>query len=96
MLDYLHNKIDICREPFSDVGSRLIVFQVSGNSELYIKLAERLTGIEPGLSTYRTRPPFIQGLKFLDEDGNKIDFVTTSSPDVLTFETSAGLFQLTF
>lgn len=96
MLDYLHNKIDICRVPFSDIGSRLLVFQVLGQSEIYIKLAERLTGIEPGLGTYKERPPFIQELKFLNEDGIKIDFVTISSPEILKFETSSGLFGLTF
>lgn len=96
MLDYLHNKIDIRCEPFSDIGSRLLVFQKVGTSELLIKLAERLTGIEPGLEKYLFRPPFIQDFYFCDEYGNKLSFEVNTSPDSLSFETSIGLFQLVF
>lgn len=96
LLEYLENKIDICREPFSDIGSRLLVFQKVGNSELFIKLAERLTGIEPGLGTYLLRPPFIQDFYFSDENGNKLAFEVNTSPDSITFETTAGLFKLVF
>lgn len=96
MLETLHNKIDICKEPFSDIGSRLLVFQKEGESELLIKLAERLTGITPGLASYLFRPPFIQGLYFLDEKGNKLEFITHTSPYCLSFETKIGLFQMVF
>lgn len=96
MLDYLHNKIDICKEPFSDIGSRLLVFQKPEKCELFIKLAERLTGLEPGLGTYLFRPPFIQDLYFVDNNGIPLDYKLSTSPDCLKFETEYGLFQMVF
>jgi len=96
LLDYLHNKIDICKEPFSDIGSRLLVFQQPEKCELFIKLAERLTGLESGLGTYLFRPPFIQDLHFVDNSGNPLEFKLTTSPDCLKFETELGLFQMVF
>jgi len=56
-LDLLRNHIDITRVPFSDRGSRLLVFKYPNTDRLYVKLAERLTAIQPGLETYRFRPP---------------------------------------
>lgn len=96
MLDYLHNKIDICREPFSDIGSRILVFKKQGTSELLIKLAERLTGIEPGLATYLLRSPFIENFYFCDEKGKKLAFEANTFPDRLSFKTKLGMFQLIF
>ena len=96
MLDFLYNKIDICKEPFSDIGSRLLVFQKPEKCELFIKLAERLTGLEPGLGTYLFRPPFIQDLCFVDTHGNPLNYKLTTAPDCLKFETELGLFQMVF
>ena len=59
-LELLKNRIDVTRVPFSDRGSRLLVFKDAGADHLYIKLAERLTAIQPGLDTYRFRPAYIQ------------------------------------
>jgi hypothetical protein len=55
-LESLKNRIDITRVPFSDRGSHLLVFKEAGAERLYIKLAERLTAIQPGLATYRFCP----------------------------------------
>lgn len=96
MLDYLHNKIDICQEPFSDIGSRLLVFQKREKCELFIKLAERLTGLEAGLGTYLFRPPFIQDFQFVDKNGRELDYQLSTSPDCLKFETELGLIQMVF
>ena len=52
-LNLLRNHIDIQRVPFSDRGSRLLLFQQKNEPHLYIKLAERLTALEPGLDAYR-------------------------------------------
>ena len=43
----LRNKIDYTKVPFSDRGSRLLVFLTPFKSKFYIKLAERLTSIDP-------------------------------------------------
>ena len=60
-LNLLENRIQIDRVPFSDRGSRLLVYRDTRQPHaLYVKLGERLTSVQPGLSTYRNRPPYIQ------------------------------------
>jgi putative isomerase len=96
LLDLLKNQIDITRVPFSDRGSRLLVFQHYNKPGLYIKLAERLIHVEPGIESYLRRPPFMDELCFLDQDRQVLDFQITTSPEVLQFKTSIGIFQLAF
>jgi glycogen debranching enzyme len=96
LLDLLKNQIDITRVPFSDRGSRLLVFQHHNKPSLYIKLAERLIHVEPGIESYLRRPPFMDELYFLDKDRQVLDFQVTTSPEVLQFETPIGIFQLAF
>ncbi|MBN1139985.1 MAG: hypothetical protein JXM73_25675 [Anaerolineae bacterium] len=95
-LDQLKNRIDITRVPFSDRGSRLLVFKEADGERLYIKLAERLTAIQPGLDTYRFRPPYIQDLCFVDEEGMPLTYHLTTYPHVLLFQTRLGTFSLAF
>jgi len=95
-LDLLKNHIDITRVPFSDRGSRLLVFRYPQLSGLYVKLAERLTQLESDIEAYLHRPPFIQGLYLTDQDGTELDFEMDTSPSVITFHTRIGDFYLTF
>ena len=95
-LELLRNQIDITRVPFSDRGSRLLVYQTPGQSELYIKLAERIADLEPGIDAYMRRPPFIRDLVFTDEDGQPLEFDITTAPDVIRFRTRIGDFGLVF
>ncbi len=95
-LDLLHNHIDIARVPFSDRGSRLLVFRYPYQSGLYVKLAERLTHIESDIEAYLNRPPFIQGLTLIDENGADLDFEIESSPHALRIHTRLGDFTLVF
>jgi len=95
-LNLLRNMIDITRVPFSDRGSRLLVFKDPERSRLYVKLAERLTSVEPGLEAYLRRPPFIQRLELLDGEGQPLEFEVTSRPHVLYFNTRIGEFGLVF
>jgi glycogen debranching enzyme len=95
-LDLLENRIDITRVPFSDRGSRLLVFKHSDQDGLYVKLAERLTAIQPGLDTYRFRPPYIQDLCFVDEEGMPLTYHLTTYPHILLFETRLGTFSMAF
>ncbi|HAL15477.1 MAG TPA: hypothetical protein DCP32_01615 [Anaerolineaceae bacterium] len=95
-LDLLKNHIDITRVPFSDRGSRLLVFRYPQLSGLYVKLAERLTQLDSNLEAYLHRPPFIQGLYLTDLDGAELDFEIDTSPSVITFHTRIGDFHLTF
>jgi putative isomerase len=95
-LETLENRIDIARVPFSDRGSRLLVFKETGEDRLYIKLAERLTAIQPGLDTYRFRPPYIQDLAFIDREGMPLSYHLTTYPHALVFQTRLGRFALSF
>jgi putative isomerase len=92
----LRNAIDITRVPFSDRGSRLLVFKNFDNDNLYIKLAERLTSVQPGLDTYRFRSPYIQDLCLVDQDGMPLAYRLTTYPHALLFETRLGTFTIAF
>jgi len=95
-LNILKNQIDITRVPFSDRGSRLLVFKYPDRDRLYVKLAERLTAIQPGLDTYRFRPPYIQNLCLIDVEGMPLCYRLTTFPHALFFQTRVGVFTLTF
>lgn len=96
-LRLLENRIQLDRIPFSDRGSRLLIYQEQRFAHtLYLKLAERLTSLVPGLSSYRARPPFIHGMRFIDEDGHTLPFDVISYPHALLFQTPLGEFMLIF
>jgi len=96
VLHLLENQIDIKQVPFSDRGSRLLVYHHADKPALYIKLAERLIHYEAGIESYLKRPPLIEKLEFIDEDGKVLDFKTSSSAEMLRFETNIGEIQIVF
>ena len=96
MLDLLRNQLDITQVPFSDRGSRLLVFKEQDQDRLYIKLAERLMGLDSALEAHVHRPPFIQNLGLLGPDGQSLSFSLVTAPDFLVFETEIGTFKLAF
>lgn len=96
LLSLLHNQIDITCVPFSDRGSRLLIFKHPDENSLYLKLAERLIHLEPGLEAYQHRPPFIPNLWFVDGNGNVLDFELSSAAEMLEFQTAIGSFCLVF
>lgn len=96
---YLHalrNHIDITRVPFSDRGSRLMVFRDPGSCHLYIRLAERLAQLNASIDEYRMRPPFVQNLSLIDAEGKPLEFETTTNPHCVTLSTRLGEFGLVF
>jgi putative isomerase len=95
-LNLLKNHIDITRVPFSDRGSRLLVFQSPGQDRLLLKLAERLTQLQPDIDAYRHRPPFIRDFYLIDENGEPLEFEVVTYPHALFFETKLGEFGLVF
>jgi putative isomerase len=95
-LNLMRNQIDISKVPFSDRGSRLLVFQKPGESRLFVKLAERLIGLDPGLESYLSRPSFISDLGFVNEKGNYLKFNVEAMPNVVYFLTRVGEFGLVF
>jgi putative isomerase len=95
-LNLLKDHIDITWVPFSERGSRLLVSKYQDKDHLYVKLAERLTGLQPGLETYHFRPPYLQDLCFIDAEGMPLTFHLTTYPHALVFQTRVGVFTLTF
>jgi hypothetical protein len=93
----LENQIRIDHLPFSDRGSRLLLFQERRQPDtLYLKLAERLTSLTPGLSTYRSRQPFIPTLRLVDGEGRPVPFVATTYPHAIIFQTPLGEFRCVY
>lgn len=92
----LRNQIDYTNVPFSDRGSRLMVFLENEKHCLQIRLAERLTSIEPDIEAYLKRQPLIQDLCFIDEDSNQLEFDSTSYPYAIYFTTQLGDFGITY
>ena len=95
-LDILKNHIDIRKVPFSDRGSRLLIYRDPIEGHLYVKLAERLTELQPDIEAYLQRPPFIPELHLIDEDGSRLDFQVESHPHMLKLFTARGEFGLAF
>jgi putative isomerase len=95
-INLLRNQLDFTRVPFSDRGSRLLIYQTAYQCQFYVKLAERLTSIDPGIETYLRRPPFIYNLHLIDAEGELIEFEVTSYPHMLYLNTRLGEFGLLF
>jgi putative isomerase len=95
-LSLLRNHIDMTRVPFSDRGSRLLVFRMPHQSRLLVKLAERLTELQPDLDAYRSRPAFIRDLYLMDADGEALEFEIDIAPHILNLQTRLGDFNVVF
>jgi len=95
-LDLLRNHIDITKVPFSDRGSRLLVFQQKDASVLVVKLAERLTSIQPDIEAYLRRPPFLSDICLIDGQRQQLEFEVITYPHVVFFHTRIGNFRLAF
>ena len=95
-LSLLRNHIDITKVPFSDRGSRLLILQDKEKPYFSIKLAERLTAIQPDIEAYLRRAPFIKDFYLLDEDGEVLDFNVITYPHIVHLQTRLGDFALVF
>ncbi len=95
-LEILKNKIDICLAPFSFPGSRLLLQKHAERDSLYIRLAERLVSIFPGIESYLSRDPYIDDLIFIDEQSQPLDFKIITYPHLIIFKTRLGNFQIMF
>jgi glycogen debranching enzyme len=92
----LKNHIDLKTVPFSDRGSRLLVYQSEKQNYLYIKLAERLSFLDSQIESYLKRAPFIDELSLLDGNGQQLEYELTSYPHMLELKTRVGIFKLVF
>lgn len=93
----LRNRVSLQQVPFSDRRSRILVWQAAGAPPSFdVRLAQRMTDIEPGVLAHLDRPPILQGLQLIDGDGRPLELEITTYPHALFFETRLGAFGLTF
>jgi glycogen debranching enzyme len=93
-LALLKNRINLRQIPFSERGSRLMVFRA--DDHLAVRLAERWFKREGQLSSYRQRPPLVDEWHLTDGEGRPLDFELTTYPHRLDCRTALGMFTLTF
>ncbi|MBI3537533.1 MAG: hypothetical protein HY070_08265, partial [Chloroflexi bacterium] len=93
-IQQLRGRIDLEEIPFSERGSRILLFK--RNSHLYIRLAERWTQLEHQVGHYRMRAPLIDDIFFADAQGGLLPLTSLSFPHALAFETRLGFFEITF
>jgi len=92
--DLLKDLINLRDVPFTERGSRLLVFLE--DHHLSFRLAERWMKRDRQLSAYRRRPPMIDRWVFTDGEGRPLDFTLVTYPHRLDAITSIGVFSLVF
>lgn len=95
-LDLLKNTIDIRTIPFSDRGSRLLVYLSPDGGSLCVRLAERLINLQPDIEAYLKRPPFISELRLFGEGDAALALEPEVHPHVLNFPNGAKRVGLVF
>lgn len=86
----LANRIDLTHVPFTERGSRLLLFR--RDHELYIRLAERWVRQESIYGNYRQRAPILNHLMLLDANGKPLEFTTESTAYSVDTLTALGAF----
>ncbi len=92
--ELLKNLINLRSVPFTERGSRLLVFLE--DHHLCFRLAERWMKRDRQLSAYRRRSPMIDGWLFTDGEGHPLEFTLVTYPHRLDAVTSIGVFSLVF
>jgi putative isomerase len=93
-LQLLENRIDLERIPFSERGSRLMLFGADGS--LSIRLAERWFRTEGNATAYRRRPPLVSNWVLRDAAGLQLDFQLCTYPHRIDCRTEHGPFTAVF
>lgn len=93
-LQLLKNRLDLHHVPFSDRGSRLMVFRKEDH--FYVRLAERWFKREGQLAAYRDRPPLIEDWQLTDGEGQPLAMEITTYPHRVDCHTAIGDFSLIF
>ncbi len=93
-LELLRNRINLREIPFTERGSRLLLYQ--DNDHFLIRLAERWFKRSGQLSAYRHRPPLIEQLCFTDAQGTPLALRLTTYPHRLDALTACGVFTIAF
>src|SRR3974377_2452182 len=93
-LELLKNRINLRHIPFSERGSRLLLFE--DGDHFQIKLAERWFKIDQQLTSYRQRPPILDEWRFTDENGTPLELEITTYPHRIDCHSTHGDFSIVF
>jgi hypothetical protein len=93
-LRLLKNRINLQQIPFTERGSRILVFRLDGM--LSVRLAERWFKQARQLSSYRSRPPILDRWRFTNAQGQPLEMAFTAYPQRVDCHASLGTFSLTF
>ncbi len=95
-IENLHNRIDLTHIPFTDRGSRIMVFRSGDGNELSIRLAERWEKWQSEIGHYRMRPPIINYFNYLAFNEEPLEFSVESYPHLIKMITAVGDFEWVF
>jgi hypothetical protein len=93
-LEMLKDRIDLVAIPFSERGSRLMVFRTG--STFSVRLAERWLKLSHQLTAYRERPALIDQWMFTDGDETPLELDITTYPHKIEIRSKLGTFHLVF
>jgi glycogen debranching enzyme len=93
-LRMLHNRVDLRAIPFTERGSRLMLF--CQDSQFHIKLAERWTAWESEFGHYRRRAPFVQAMSLVDGAGLRLAVELEWDAHAVEAKTRIGIFRWVF
>lgn len=94
-MNSLVNRIDLVNIPFTERGSRIMLFRQG--HQLLLRLAERWVKWESELGHYRKRPPILTALTFLNQDGNAVTEMTVETyPHLIYLNNAIGNFSCSF
>lgn len=95
-LEVVGSRLDLTTVPFTDRGSRILVFRERDRCRLHVRVCERWPKLEYAEGTYRVRPPLLKEVELLDGDGRPLSWDLSAYPHQLVFHTPAGDFRLCF
>jgi hypothetical protein len=91
----MHNRIDLVNIPFTDRGSRLLLFRQE--HQFSLRLAERWQKWEQEVGHYRNRPPMITHFTLLTDAGLPVtDIRVESEAHAVWLHTALGVFTWVF
>ncbi len=94
-MEALRNRIDLVNTPFTDRGSRLLLFKEA--HRFSVRLAERWTKWESKVGHYRKRPPIITNFTFLNQNNQTITEMDVETyPYVVQIDNIIGRFDWVF
>jgi putative isomerase len=93
-LALLHDRVDLVRVPFTERGSRLLVFH--SDDGLSVRLAERWFKVHGSLSGYRERPALVDRWRFTDGRGRPLSWRLETWPHRLDLHARRRDFTVVF